>query len=147
MKNLIQNKYFQICFSFLFGAIIVYYFFPKKEIQYKTEIVKEFIENKNEKKTKFVFNPGSSIPGVAILPNGGTVEISETNFQKKQIEIEKKEEKKITKIKNNKFSIYGAVDSFNHSEWLVGLSWNIIGPLEVHGIYNSGFFIGAGVRF
>ncbi len=139
------NRY--TLFAFLFGLLIasaaVYFLLPTK-IEIK-EVVKTVEVEK-------IVNRDVIKHQVKTIYKDGTIKIvTDSHDKSKDVEtvkeVVKESTQKVTGINTKRLLIMGGVNPLHRDQWLAGMSYNVLGPVDVGCLYQNGIFITAGVRF
>lgn len=126
-----QNKYVLSLLALLTGGLLTYLFLPTKIETH--EVVKTVVQDKIIHQVKTVHKDGT----VTVVTD--THDVSH--------ETSHDESKKLTGYNPKKILVYGGTQILHGSNWIVGGSYNIYGPLDVGIVYRDGVYLTAGLRF
>lgn len=137
-------------YAFLSGLIVaglaVYFLMPTKIETHEVEKVVERVVNRDVVKHSVK----------TVYKDGTVTVVTDTQDKSKEVakEILKESTKKTVGLNSKKVLIYTGINPLERSKWLVGASYNFLGPIDVGFVYigsqdsykHSGF-VTAGLRF
>lgn len=62
-------------------------------------------------------------------------------------EIQRESTKKTVGLNQKRLLVFGGIDPLHRDDWIVGMSYNLLGPVDIGASYREGVLITAGLRF
>lgn len=142
-----KNIFYVGAAGILIGGLLVYFLAPNKiKIVEKEKIVVKYVETQHTEQTHQEKTKVTKPDGTIIEKETTQTGLSDISLNLEH-EVSKETEKTITNFNKKQFLIYGGVNPLDRKNFVVGSSYNFLGPLDVGLSYSDHVFFTVGIRF